>query len=109
MSVLIWGILQDVLESTFGHMKDKVQRTAKNDRASPYTLWMYATTSTYPSEGGLNQADPVKKVFEIFFDCPEDLATTSYHIPRPYLRCKKKTIFCSPLTLKIFHPKQYLC
>lgn len=48
--------LQDVLESTFAHMKDKVTRMAKNQRASPYTLWMYATTSKYAEKGGLKQA-----------------------------------------------------
>ena len=33
-----------------------VARSNKNDRASPYTLWMYATTSKYPATGGLEQA-----------------------------------------------------
>lgn len=47
---------EDVIESTFSHVKDKISRMNKNERASPYTVWMYCQTSKYARQGGLDQA-----------------------------------------------------
>ncbi|CAJ1366373.1 unnamed protein product, partial [Effrenium voratum] len=49
---------KDVLESTFAHLKDTTERSAKNKKASPHSMWTYAQASKYAATGGLSPIRP---------------------------------------------------
>ena len=49
---------KEVLESTFGHLKDLSVRANSNSKMNPHLCWLYCTTSPYVHASGMKQALP---------------------------------------------------
>ncbi len=56
---------QSILESTFAHLRDIAQRHSKVLKMSPFSIWLYATSSPYAkeSQSGMKQVIPTSRAW----------------------------------------------
>eukprot|EP00435_Cladocopium_sp_Y103_P065603 s253_g27.t1 len=49
---------REILECCFSHLQDVAARSVKNKKASPYSIWLHATGSSFIAESGMKQLVP---------------------------------------------------